>query len=231
MLQDISAAIPIGFLLSILIGPVFFILLETAALKGFRAALALDLGVIFADVCFILIAYFSTNQLLEKIKDDPALFILGGVLLATYGVISFIQERKNYNKQKLRDTSVEIINKSNYFMLFFKGFLLNFINIGVLGFWLSIIIIVGPQLDMNQNRIIYFFAIVLATYLFIDVLKILLAKRLKSKLTPKRTFEFKNVISLLMIVFGFFLIAKGILPDSIDSKLQDSIEKIKPSDI
>ncbi len=226
MLQDAQAAIPLGILLAFLIGPVFFVLLETAAIKGFRAALAVDLGVVFADVVFILIAYFSTNKILEKIKDDPALFIFGGMLLSTYGIISFIQERKNYHR--LRDTSVEIINKHNYLMLFIKGFLLNFINIGVLGFWLSIIIVIGPQLDMNTNRILYFFTVVLSTYLFIDVFKMLLAKRLKRKLTPKRTYLIKRVISIVMMVFGVFLILKGVLPDTMEERIKDEIEKITP---
>ncbi|MDH7446313.1 LysE family translocator [Aquimarina sp. 2201CG14-23] len=226
MFQDAQAAIPLGFLLAFLIGPVFFVLLETAAIKGFRAALAVDLGVILADIAFILIAYFSTNQILEKIKDDPALFMFGGMLLATYGIISFIKERKNYNR--LRDTSVEIINKHNYLTLFIKGFLLNFINIGVLGFWLSIIIVIGPQLDMNTNRIVVFFIIVLVTYLIIDIFKMLLAKRLKRKLTPKRTYIIKRVISVFMIVFGVFLILKGVLPETMEKKIQDKIEKITP---
>ncbi|WP_378186076.1 LysE family translocator [Aquimarina sp. W85] len=226
MFQDAHAAVPLGFLLAFLIGPVFFVLLETAAIKGFRAAVAVDFGVILADIVFILIAYFSTNKILEKIKDDPALFIFGGMLLATYGIISFIQERKNYNK--LRDTSVEIINKHNYFKLFIKGFLLNFINIGVLGFWLSIIIVIGPQLDMDSNRIFTFFTMVLTTYFIIDVFKMLLAKRLKRKLTPKRTYVIKRVISVLMIIFGAFLILKGVLPDNVEQRLQNEIEKITP---
>jgi threonine/homoserine/homoserine lactone efflux protein len=226
MFQDAQAAIPLGFLLAFLIGPVFFVLLETAAIKGFRAALAVDVGVIFADIVFILIAYFSTNQILEKIKDDPALFMFGGMLLSTYGVISFIQERKNYNK--LRDTSVEIINKHNYIMLFIKGFLLNFINIGVLGFWLSVIIVIGPQLDMNTNRILRFFTMVIGTYLFIDFFKMLLAKRLKRKLTPKRTYIIKRIISIVMIVFGVFLILKGVLPDTMEKRIKDEIQKITP---
>ncbi|SEK79231.1 Threonine/homoserine/homoserine lactone efflux protein [Aquimarina amphilecti] len=226
MFQDAQAAIFLGFILAFLIGPVFFVLLETAAIKGFRAALAVDLGVIFADIVFILIAYFSTNQILEKIKDDPALFVFGGMLLATYGAISFIKERKNYNK--LRDTSVEIINKHNYFVLFFKGFLLNFINIGVLGFWIGVIVVAGPQMDMNTNRIFVFFAMVLATYLFIDVLKMLLAKRLKRKLTPKRTYLIKRAISIIMVVFGIFLIIKGVLPETMEKRIQDKIEKITP---
>ncbi|WP_299609702.1 LysE family transporter [uncultured Aquimarina sp.] len=226
MFQDAQAAIFLGFVLAFLIGPVFFVLLETAAIKGFRAALAVDLGVIFADIVFILIAYFSTNQILEKIKDDPALFVFGGMLLATYGAISFIKERKNYNK--LRDTSVEIINKNNYLVLFIKGFLLNFINIGVLGFWIGIIVVAGPQMDMNTNRIIVFFAMVLITYLFVDILKMLLAKRLKRKLTPKRTYLIKRSISMIMVVFGIFLIVKGVLPDTMEQKIQDRIEKITP---
>ncbi|MEX0273390.1 MAG: LysE family transporter, partial [Flavobacteriaceae bacterium] len=56
MLEDIQAAIPLGFLLSFMIGPVFFVLLETSVIKGFRAALIFDLGVILADALFLLIA-------------------------------------------------------------------------------------------------------------------------------------------------------------------------------
>ena len=70
MLQDILTAIPLGILLAFTIGPVFFVLLETSITKGFRAAMVFDLGVICGDLVFILIAYFSTNQLLEKLKDD-----------------------------------------------------------------------------------------------------------------------------------------------------------------
>jgi len=226
MLQDALAAIPLGILLSFLVGPVFFVLLETAAIKGFRAAMAVDVGVIVADIVFIFIAYFSTNQILEKIKDDPALFIFGGVLLSTYGIISFIKERKNNNK--LRDTSVEVINKNHYFILFIKGFLLNFINIGVLGFWVSIIIVIGPQLDMNVYRILYFFLIVLSTYLIIDIFKILLAKRLKKKLTLKRVSLIKKTISIIMLTFGIILILKGTIPDAMEEKIQNRIDKITP---
>jgi len=61
MINDILSAIPWGILLAFTIGPVFFVLLETSISKGFRAAMVLDSGVVFADLIFILIAYFSTN--------------------------------------------------------------------------------------------------------------------------------------------------------------------------
>ncbi len=226
MIQDLQAAIPLGILLAFLLGPVFFVLIETAATKGFRAALALDAGVVFADLAFIFIAYFSTSQLLEKIKDDPALFIFGGGLLFTFGIISFIKEKRTYNKTT-DNISVESINKHNYLKLFVKGFFLNFINIGVLGFWLTVIITVGPQLEMQRPRIIAFFSIVLGTYLIIDIFKILLAKKLKKKLTPQRIYLMKRVISLVIIAFGGFLIIQGVFPKEIEI-IQDKIETIKP---
>jgi len=70
MLQDIAAAIIPGFILSFMIGPVFFVLLETSVVKGFKAALVFDLGVVLADIIFILIAYFSSYRLIESIKED-----------------------------------------------------------------------------------------------------------------------------------------------------------------
>ena len=225
MLQDISTAIPLGFLLAFLVGPVFFVLLETAALKGFRAAFLFDIGVVTADTVFILIAYFSTSQLLDKLKDDPALYIFGGMLLAVYGVMSFLRVKKN----KLDDDEhpTVVMSKRNYLGLFVKGFLLNFINIGVLGFWLVILISAGPQLDMNAERLTVFFGSILTTYLIIDIIKILLAKKLRSKLTPTRIAVIKKIISVLMFLFGLLLILKGLFPSEIQ-QIEKRIEEIAP---
>ncbi|WP_028377085.1 LysE family translocator [Leeuwenhoekiella sp. MAR_2009_132] len=225
MLQDFYSAIPLGFLLAFLVGPVFFVLLETAALKGFRAAFIFDIGVVVADITFILIAYFSTNQLLAKLKDDPALFIFGGMLLAMYGVISFLRVKNN----KLEDDEhpTVVMSKRNYLGLMVKGFLLNFINIGVLGFWLVILISAGPALDMNSDRLLIFFAGILGTYLLTDVFKILLAKKLRSKLTPTRISIIKRSISVLMFVFGLILISKGMFPAKIE-QIEKRIEEIAP---
>lgn len=228
MLQDILAALPLGIFLAFLFGPVFFVLLETAAIKGFRAAFALDLGVIVADVIFITIAYLSTTKLLESLKDDPALFIFGGMILATYGLMSFIQTKKTLVTD---DETPEIrkLGKSDYFSLFMKGFLLNFINIGVLGFWLGVIIVFGPKMEMQTDRIIIFLTTVLITYLVIDIAKILLAKKLNRKLTPNRIFVMKKIISGVLILFGAILICQGLFPDQVD-ELKDQIEEITPND-
>ncbi|MBL7471470.1 LysE family translocator [Robertkochia sediminum] len=225
MIEDIASGIPLGILLSFTIGPVFFVLLETGALKGFRAAMSFDVGVVLGDILFILIAYFSTNRILERIKDDPSLFIFGGALLITYGVISFIRSKKAYKKEVDKDV-VEVINKNNYLHLILKGFLLNFINVGVLGFWLGIIIIFGPRLEMNEGRIFVFISSILITYMLVDAVKILLAKQLKHRLTPYLIFRVKRVISLVLIFFGMVLMFQGFFPKE-KEKIKGVIENIR----
>lgn len=225
MLQDILAAIPLGLFLAFLLGPVFFVLLETAAIKGFRAAVSFDLGVIFADIVFLFIAYLSTTKLLNSIKDDPSLFVFGGGILVTYGIIQFIQTKKVLLHEEVPE--IQKLNKRDYLGLAAKGFLLNFINIGVLGFWLGLIIVFGPQMEMQTNRIIVFFSSVLGTYMVIDVFKILLAKKLNRKLTPNRIYYTKRAISVVLIVFGIVLIGQGLLPDEM-SQLQDQIDTMSP---
>ena len=106
-LHDILTAIPWGLLLAFSIGPGFFVLLETSITKGFRAAFVFDLGIVFGDIIFILIAYLSTNQLLEQLKDNPTLFVIGGIIMLAYGLISFIMLKRNFQKQQVIEYYIE----------------------------------------------------------------------------------------------------------------------------
>ena len=205
MLQDIQAAIPIGILLSFMVGPVFFVLLETSAIRGFRAALVLDVGVVLADLIFIGIAYLSSYQLLEHLTHLPGIYIFGGAILGAYGLVLFLK------KVKLSDFRPKSGNE-DYLHLFIKGFLLNFVNIGVLIFWLGLIVLIGPTLNNDPHRLSLFFGTVLGSYLTVDLFKILLAKQLKSKLTPKRIVLLKKAIGILLVICGLVLMVKGFLP-------------------
>lgn len=218
LIADVLLALPMGLLLAFTIGPVFFVLIETAITKGFRAAIAFNSGVVLADVVFILIVYFTTSSLLNELKDEPALFVFGGLIMVGYGLISFIKLKKDFRltmAQKERGEDAALYMKRvNYIALAIKGFLLNFINIGVLGFWLGVIIVFAPKLDMNPHRITVFFGSIILVYFAIDLIKILIAKRLKNKLTAYHIYKIKRTISIILLVFGVFLIVQGFFPNA-----------------
>lgn len=209
---DFKNAFLIGFFMAFMIGPVFFMLLQTSILKGARAAIAFDLGVILGDVSFILIAYYGSRTLLEKIKDDPRLFYIGGLVLIIYGLITYFDKQ---NKKEALESAkiVDVPIKNNYLKLFFKGFFLNFINVGVLAGWLGIVVVVGPTLDMNPTHIFWYFATVILGYLITDLGKILLAKQLKNKMTPPVIYRLKRIMGIILLVCGVFLMLKGFIPN------------------
>ena len=207
-LYDIKNAVLLGFFLSFMIGPVFFMLIQTSIVKGVKAAIAFNLGVILGDVAFLFIAYFGSRHLLEKIKDDPRLFFIGGFILVVYGIITYLDKP---NKQEI-EKSINFQANINYFKLTLKGFFLNFINIGVLAFWLGLIVVIGPTLDMNPVTISYYFTIIIVSYFITDIGKIILAKQLKSKMTPLVVYRIKRMMGVLLIVFGIGLMLRGFLP-------------------
>jgi threonine/homoserine/homoserine lactone efflux protein len=226
MIDDILAAIPFGIILAFTIGPVFFVLLETSATKGFKSALVFDIGVILADMVFITIAFYSTNNLIEKVKDDPNFLVFGGVLLIVYGIISFIKTSNSF-KMIVREYRKVTIQK-DYVKLFIKGFLLNFINIGVLLGWLGFIV-VANSIATNENGVMVFITTMLVTYFMVDLFKMAAAKRLKNKLTPRLIFKTKKIIALVILGFGVLLLVQGLFPKAYEKNKQ-RIEIIKPMD-
>lgn len=221
MYDDILAAIPFGIILAFTIGPVFFVLLETSATKGFKSALIFDFGVIIADIVFIAIAFYSTNNLIDKIKDDPNFLVFGGVLLVVYGFISFIKTSKSFRSIVKEYHRVEI-PKNALGKLFIKGFLLNFINIGVLLGWLGFIVI-GSSITESENGVLVFIVTMLVVYFLSDLVKIVVAKSLRNKLTPRLIFKTKKIVALVILGFGILLLVQGFFPKG-KEKLQEQIE-------
>jgi threonine/homoserine/homoserine lactone efflux protein len=224
MFDDILTAIPFGIILAFTIGPVFFVLLETSATKGFKSALIFDSGVMLADIIFIFVAFFSTNKLLEKIKDDPNFLVFGGVLLVAYGIISFTKTSKSFREIVREYHKVEI--KKGYGKLFLKGFLLNFINIGVLLGWVAFIVLAN-SLTSTKNGVVVFLSTILIVYFLVDLVKIVVAKKLRNKLTPRLIFKTKKIIALVILGFGVLLLVQGFFPKE-KELIKEKFEQITP---
>ena len=124
-------------------------------------------------------------------------------------LISFTKTSKSFRAIVKEYHKIEI--QKNYGKLFLKGFLLNFINIGVLLGWLGFIVI-GNSITSTTEQVVIFLATILITYFLVDLIKIVLSKKLKSKLTPRRIFKTKKIISLVILGFGVLLLVQAFFP-------------------
>ena len=216
MLDLILKAVVTGFILSIMIGPVFFILLETSIRKGVRSAIAFDIGVLFSDFIYILIAYVFYSQVASITgdgKNNENAKIVGGALFIIYGVVTFFKKLK---APQVDEEGNIIQNQKDYLLLFFKGFLLNFANPFVIFYWFSVMTLAAKQSHSAINTgdsspIMYFITIMLVTFFSIDMLKIMGAKKLRPLVTDNLLKALNQLTGLVFVGFGLFLIIKIVL--------------------
>ena len=202
-------AVPLGILLSFSFGPLFFILLETSISKGIKQAFFIDVGVVAADITFFSVAYFGASKLITE-ENQPALFVLGGVLLSSYGVLSFFKTYKKRKKQQ--KGKVRVIQTPNLFSLAIKGYLLNIINVAVLFFWTGVLFVIGPKFEMETGKMWLFFLATVSTYIIVNLCKYYFASKLKTKLTDSILYKMKQVLNLFVFVFGVYLVVSGSMP-------------------
>ena len=202
-------AVPLGILLSFSFGPLFFILLETSISKGIKQAFFIDVGVVAADITFFSVAYFGASKLITE-ENQPALFVLGGVLLSSYGALSFFKTYKKRKKQQ--KGKVKVIQTPNLFSLAIKGYLLNIINVAVLFFWTGVLFVIGPKFEMETGKMWLFFLATVSTYIIVNLCKYYFASKLKTKLTDSILYKMKQVLNLFVFVFGVYLVVSGSMP-------------------
>lgn len=220
-MSEFLAAIPFSLLLVVSTGPVFFVIIETSISKGARRAFCVDIGAVIADIVFILIALFGANTIHQNLETNPRWFLLGGVVLIGFGLISYLHTRTN--KKQVAYTA-EQLTKGSYLFYVGKGFLLNIINIGTLLFWLGLVVLFGTKYQMDYGKIVPFLAYILVAYLSLDLIKIYLAKQLKTKLTPQVIYKLKQLVHLILILFGLFFVFQGTFPDE-KQKLEATLQE------
>ena len=207
-MNDILSALPFSVLLIFATGPLFFLILETSISKGIKPAFLIDLGAVFADAVFVLVAFLGTKSLLADIKDNPNLYILGGVLLMVYAIISAITTIRK--KEEIIENEPIEPKGFRLFSYFIKGFFLNIINVGTFLFWLGLLVSIAPTLELETSRIIVFFSTVMLGYLILGFIKIVLAKQLSKTLTPTVIYKIRLSVCVLLVAFGIYFIYQGV---------------------
>lgn len=211
MIQIIAAGIVLGITLAFMVGPVFFLLIETSLTKGVRKAIVFDIGVLSADMIFIALIAYGSRQL--NIFDNAILiYTIGGILIITYGLYNIFSARKK--KAHLEEKEELPDNTSSDFVYIAKGFFLNLLNVGVFAYWLATTVTLRATLKGNpyEDRLIlvYFIATV-AAYFITDLIKIFTAQRIKKALTPEFLVRLEKIVGIILVVFGAILIVRGYL--------------------
>ncbi len=217
MIELFLSAIGLGIMLSLVfLGPIFFLLIETSFSRGPRHAFALDMGVITADIICIVAAFFASADLVQLIDKHPGFYRITAFIILIYAVYMIV------SRTKMHIAGEEKMINQNYFKTFLNGFFFNILNIGVVLFWLVTVISVRNAYP-NLNEFLLYMALVVGTYLVIDILKIYLAKQFHDKLTEKLANQIRKGVGFILVGFSIFIFLQSFKKfNQFDRKLEEA---------
>lgn len=217
MIELILSAVGLGIMLSLVfLGPIFFLLIETSFSRGPRHAFALDMGVITADIICIVAAFFASADLVQLIDKHPGFYRITAFIILIYAIYMIV------SKTKMHIAGEEKMINQNYFKTFLNGFFFNILNIGVVLFWLVTVISVRNAYP-NLDEFLLYMALVVGTYLIIDILKIYLAKQFHDKLTEKLANQIRKGVGFILVGFSIFIFLQSFKKfNQFDRKLEEA---------
>ena len=198
MLDPILSGISFGLLLAIMLGPVFFTLLQTSLHEGFKAGVHLAIGVLISDASLIAICYFFASQLDMLTHYRITMGWIGGILMIGFGLFNFFR--------KVVVKEVDDDKKTVHAKFMLKGFLLNIINPAVLLFWLGIVSVMSVKENYTKSHELMFFGSLLSTVFATDLLKSYVANRIKNLLKPNVMLWINRIIGTVLVGFGVNMI-------------------------
>jgi threonine/homoserine/homoserine lactone efflux protein len=198
-----------GISLSFMIGPLLFSIIEAGIAQGFRAGLAVAIGIWLSDVLYVA-AVMSGVEILAGLTALPGFKlwsgIIGGCLLVAFGLGSLL---KAYKKAQLNHPENGRKQPAYSWLEYcMRGFLVNTVNPFTVFFWLSIVGAVVIPNGWNNDQTLWFFCSMLGTLVITDTLKAYAAREISRFLTPQHTLWVQRGIGILLLIFGVVLIVR-----------------------
>lgn len=200
ILAPILKGLALGFMLSITVGPVIFSIIKQSINNGYKGGLSFVAGVSTSDVTLVVISQIFTELFRSIVNYKMEIGIGGSSLLILIGIFVLFFKKVNTDEGGMQ---VIKMRKRDMVKTFMSGFFMNILNPGVIGFWL---LIATSVVDLSYSYRFIMFATCLIFVLAADVAKVLLAGKLRQKLTPHNIHVINRLSGVILIGFGIALI-------------------------
>lgn len=201
MIEAIIKGLGFGLLLTISVGPVLFSIIKQSLNNGHRGGLAFVAGVSASDITLVLISNIFTELFAQIKAYKTEIGIVGCIFLVSIGIYFLF-----FKKMKVTEEGQQMImkfRKRDFAKIFLSGFFMNTLNPGILIFWITASTAV-IQHTVN-NKIIIFLTCLLFV-LLTDIAKVMLAGKIRNRLTPHNIHIINRINGVILIGFGIVLI-------------------------
>ena len=206
-MQYLVEGILFGLTLTILLGPIFIVLVQSSLEKGARAGLLAGTGIWTSDIIIVVACLLFLKRLSPYVQSKGFVFwvgLVGGFVLIVTGMVIIMK------KPRLEFDSKNF-SASNVLDYWVRGFVVNTFNPFTFVFWISVISSFIVTRGLNNTEATIFLGSIIATIVITDSLKVVLAKLIRNRITETILGRINKIAGTALIIFGFVLLLRSVI--------------------
>lgn len=204
MIEAIFKGVALSLLLIISVGPVVFAIFKQSINNGHAGGFSFVAGVLASDILWVVLANVFSSVMISLLNHQQVIGFCGSLFLVALGVY-YLFFKKVHLKE---DENKIVIRTRDHAKIALYGFLINTLNPGVIFFWLTTSTTIAAaeagDENANRNRIIIFSTCILINTA-VDILKVLLAGKIRSKINERVIRLINKISGIILIGFGVAL--------------------------
>ncbi len=202
MTEAIIKGVGLGLILALSVGPVIFTVLKQSINNGHRGGFSFVAGVWISDIFLVVISNFFTQIVKELLEFKSLIGYIGSSFLI--GMVIYYIFFKKVTLKAAETKIIQRFSKSDFTRIALSGFFINTLNPSVLLFWLINATAFAATNSLSERFII--FAVCLLLNIIADILKVLMAGKIRESLTPRHILLINKISGSILVIFGLVLL-------------------------
>lgn len=189
-----------------MVGPVIFSIIRQSLSHGHKAGFFFIAGVSASDITLVLICNLFSALFESVMTHEKIIGIGGSIFLIAMGIFYFFFKKSIVTEDNR--LTPKVFKRRELAGIFFSGYFMNILNpaIFLLWFGVSATILADSQQAIHpvQYRIIVFVMCLIVVFLA-DSAKVMLAGKIRQKLTPHNIHIVNKIAGIIFVAFGIGL--------------------------
>ena len=192
----------LGFVLALSVGPIIFTIIKQSLDNGHKGGFCFVAGVWISDVLLVVLSNTLTVFVGQMLEHTKAIAFVGGGFLIAMGVYFVFFKKVSLGGGQTGGEAR--FRKRDMARVFASGFIINTLNPGVILFWLGNATVLSLNHTLRERIVI--FSVCLLINMSADVGKVMMAGKLRPKLTIRTLSIVNKIAGIILIGFGLVLL-------------------------
>jgi threonine/homoserine/homoserine lactone efflux protein len=202
MIEAILKGLALGFILALSVGPIIFTIIKQSLNSGHRGGFSFVAGVWMSDIFLVVLSNVFTELVATLLEYKRGIGYAGSIFLVAMGVYFVFFKKVHLSTDA--EGNLTRFRKRDMARIFASGFLINTLNPGVIIFWLGNATVLSLTHTLKQRIII--FSVCLLVNMAADTGKVLMAGKLRKRMTLHNLSIINKISGTILIGFGLALL-------------------------